>query len=58
LAGTQSRSGRGGDEENSQPLPEREPPIIQPVAHCCTTEASRLLYDVTYRELKYKSSGL
>jgi len=29
--GPQSRSGRGGEEKNSQPLPEYETPIIQPV---------------------------
>jgi hypothetical protein len=27
----QSRSGRGGEEKNSQSLPRLEPPIIQPV---------------------------
>jgi hypothetical protein len=32
LGGLQSRSGRGGEEKNSQPLPGFEPPIIQPVA--------------------------
>jgi hypothetical protein len=30
--GPQSRSGRGGEENKSQPLPGLEPPIIQPVA--------------------------
>jgi hypothetical protein len=39
LGGPQSRSGRGGKEKNSQPLPELEPPIIQPVALRCTTSA-------------------
>jgi hypothetical protein len=29
LGGTQSRSACGGEEKNSQPLPELEPPIIQ-----------------------------
>jgi hypothetical protein len=42
LGGTQSRSGRGGEEKNSQPLPGLEPPIIQPVAQRCTTELTRL----------------
>jgi len=28
----QSRSGRGGEEKNSQPLPGQQHPIIQPVA--------------------------
>jgi hypothetical protein len=32
LGGPQSRSGRGGEEKNSQPLPGAEFPIIQPVA--------------------------
>jgi hypothetical protein len=31
LGGPQSRSGRVGEEKNYQPLPELEPPIIQPV---------------------------
>jgi hypothetical protein len=42
LGGPQSRSERGGEEENSQPLPRLEPPIIQPVAQRYTTELSRL----------------
>jgi hypothetical protein len=32
LGGSQSRSGRGGEEKNSQPLLGLEPPIIQPAA--------------------------
>jgi hypothetical protein len=32
LGGPQSRSGRGGEEKNSQPLPGLEPLIIQPAA--------------------------
>jgi hypothetical protein len=40
--GPQSRSGRGGVEKNSRPLPGLEPPIIQPVAQRYTTELSRL----------------
>jgi hypothetical protein len=34
LGGPQSRSGRGGEEKNSQPTPESNPrtPIVQPVA--------------------------
>jgi len=39
LGGIQSRSGRGGEEKNSLPLPGLEPPIIQ----CYTTELTRLL---------------
>jgi hypothetical protein len=44
LGGPQSRSGRDDGENNSQPLPGLEPPIIQPVAQRYTTELSRLLY--------------
>jgi len=33
LGGPQNRSGGGGEEKNSQPLPGLEPPIIQPVYH-------------------------
>jgi hypothetical protein len=43
LDGPQSQSGHGGEEKNSEPLPGLEPPIIQPVAQCCTTELSWLL---------------
>jgi hypothetical protein len=37
----QRRSGYGGEEKNSQPLPGLEPPIIQPVPQRYTTELSR-----------------
>jgi hypothetical protein len=43
LGGPQSRSGRGVEEENSQPLPGLEPLIIQPVAQRYTTEVSRIV---------------
>jgi hypothetical protein len=43
LGGSQNRSGRGGEEKNSQPLAGLETPIIQPVAQRYTTELSRLL---------------
>jgi hypothetical protein len=46
LGGHQSRSGRGGEEKNSQPLPVLEPLIIQLVAHRYTTEISRLLVEI------------
>jgi hypothetical protein len=36
LGGHQSRSGRGGEQKNSQPLPELESPIIQPIAQSYT----------------------
>jgi hypothetical protein len=42
LGGLQSRSGRGGEEKNSQLLSGLEPPMIQPVAQRYTTELSRL----------------
>jgi hypothetical protein len=42
LGGPQSRSGRGGKEKNSQPVPGFEPPLIHPVAQRYTTELSQL----------------
>jgi hypothetical protein len=39
----QSRSGRGGEEKNSQTVPGLEPLIIQPVDQRYTTELSRLV---------------
>jgi hypothetical protein len=41
LGGLQSRSGRGGEEKNSQPLSGLERPIIQPVAQRYTTDLSK-----------------
>jgi hypothetical protein len=43
LGGPQSRSGRGGEEKNSQLLPGLESPIIQSVAQRYTTELSRII---------------
>jgi hypothetical protein len=43
LGGPKSRSGHGGEEENSQTMPGLEHPIIQPVAQRYITELSRLL---------------
>jgi hypothetical protein len=43
LGGPQRRSGRGGEEKNSQPLPGLESPIMQLVAQCYTTELTRQL---------------
>jgi hypothetical protein len=40
VGGWVSRSGRGGEEKNSQPLPGIEPRIIQPVAQRYTAELS------------------
>jgi hypothetical protein len=42
LGGPQNRSGRGGEEKNSQPLPGLEPSIIQPEAQRYTIELSQL----------------
>jgi hypothetical protein len=42
LGGSQSHSGRGGEEKNSQHLPGIESSVIQPVAQRCTTELFRL----------------
>jgi hypothetical protein len=49
LSGSQSRSGRGGEEKNSQPLPGTEPPVIQPVAY--------LLYWATPAPREYAGNG-
>jgi hypothetical protein len=43
LGGPQSRSGRGGEEKNSQLPSGIEPPIILPLAQRYTTELSWLL---------------
>jgi hypothetical protein len=50
LCGLWTRSGRGGEEKNSQPLPGLESPIIQPVAQRYTAELSRLLHWPTIRQ--------
>jgi hypothetical protein len=41
LSRPQGRSGRGGEEKNSQPLPGFETLIIQPIAQRYTTELQR-----------------
>jgi hypothetical protein len=38
----QNRSGHGGEEKNSQPMPRLEPSTVQPVAQSYTAELSRL----------------
>jgi hypothetical protein len=43
LDGSQSRSGRGGEDKNSQPMPGLEPPIIQPAAQRYTTKLTQTL---------------
>jgi hypothetical protein len=48
LGGPQSRSGRGGKEKNSQPLPELEPAIIHPVDQCYTTDRTGAKFGVQY----------
>jgi len=50
LGGHQRRSGHGGEEKNSQPLPELEPPIIQPVAQRCT-KSLRISYRIIPEKL-------
>jgi hypothetical protein len=56
LGGAQTRSGRGVEEKNSQPLPGLEPPIIQPEARRFTTEISRLLGETLYCEISSHST--
>jgi hypothetical protein len=51
LGGPQNQSGHSGEQKNSQPIPELESLIIQPVAQRYTTELSQLLISVP--ELKY-----
>jgi hypothetical protein len=46
LGGPQGRSGHGGEDKNSQPLPGIEPPIIQPVAQRYTAELPWFLRSV------------
>jgi hypothetical protein len=53
IDGPQSRSLRGGEEKNSQPLPGLEPSIIQPVAHRYTSELSWLLIEEMIRPCKW-----
>jgi hypothetical protein len=54
LGGSHNRSGRGGEEKNSQLLPELDTPIIQPVAQRYTTELSQLLYSLDNGKSKSK----
>jgi len=49
LGGPQNRSGHGGEEKNSQPLPGPKPPIIQPV-----TQRYTLNYPGSYSKKKKK----
>jgi hypothetical protein len=52
LGRPQSRSGRGGEQKNSQPLTGLEPPIIQPTAQRYTAELCRLLRESKAKEKK------
>jgi hypothetical protein len=56
LGGPQSRSGRGSEEKNSQPLPGLEPSNIQPVAQRYTTELTRLpWYNMLSRWIRFNT---
>jgi hypothetical protein len=50
LGGPQSRHGCDGEEKNSQSLQGLEPPIIQPVAQCYTTELPLNLFSAYWNE--------
>jgi hypothetical protein len=50
---SQSRSGRGSEEKNYQPLSGLEPPIMQPVAQRYTIELSRLRVCIYYNGKGY-----
>jgi hypothetical protein len=52
LGGLQSRSGRGGEEESSKPLPGLQTSTIQPVAQRYATELSRLLSYLFYQAIR------
>jgi hypothetical protein len=59
--GPQSRSGRGGEEKNSQTLPRLDPSIIQPIDQCCTIELSWLILlkkDMNFYTCGRTGSGL
>jgi hypothetical protein len=61
LGGPQSRSGRGDEEKNSQPLSGVEPPIFQSVAQRFITGLFRLLifnYTEDISEKKFRESQL
>jgi hypothetical protein len=53
LGGPHSRSGRDGEEKNSQPPPWLGPSIIQPVAQRCTTELTRLHKELGQKRKKW-----
>jgi hypothetical protein len=51
LGGPQSQPRCSGEEKKSHPMPGLEPPIIQPVTQCYSTELSRLLLSLTNEKL-------
>jgi hypothetical protein len=54
LGGPQNRSGRDGEEKNSQPLPGHEPPIVQPVVRRYTNgaiPAIEIILGILYHKL-------
>jgi hypothetical protein len=53
LGGPQSRSGRGGEEKNSHPLPGLEPPIIQPIAQRYTDWTLPALITIILPDILY-----
>jgi hypothetical protein len=57
LGRSQNRSGRVGEEKNSEPLPGFGPPIIQPVAQRYATELSEAVesFDYTVRDTHDKT---
>jgi hypothetical protein len=56
LSEPQSRSGRGGEQKNYQPLPGLETLIIQPVAQSYTAEISGFYKCIIYKyKYSYKS---
>jgi hypothetical protein len=58
LGGPQNRSGRGGEEKNSQPLPGLEPPIIQPVAIIIILILILIIIIIIIISIRIRSFGL
>jgi hypothetical protein len=63
LGGTQSRSGHGGEEKTSQPLPGFEPPTIQPVViyidveiHCDAPSTRDIVHDTFSRAVQLNTT--
>jgi hypothetical protein len=51
IGGPKRRSGRGGEEKNSQSLPGIEPSIIEPIAQRYTNEVFRLIIIFWYYKI-------